>query len=148
MAPLDELHLLSLIPTLSPRERENRPPSLGHTRDGVCRTSVRKTRGGRRLSPLPEGEGRGEGKRGFHFHRMSHIHRLLSIMDKPVIWTVDDDPDVLRAVERDLRRHYGDRYGGPALAGDVRHRSAKGVTSGVGEGAMAVKLVHQYLVLL
>src|SRR6266567_1593172 len=31
-------------------------------------------------------------------------------MGKPVIWTVDDDPDVLRAVERDLRRHYGDRY--------------------------------------
>ena len=25
-------------------------------------------------------------------------------MPKPVIWTVDDDPDVLRAVERDLRR--------------------------------------------
>jgi thioredoxin reductase (NADPH) len=32
------------------------------------------------------------------------------IMPKPVIWTIDDDPDVLRAVERDLRRHYGDRY--------------------------------------
>jgi thioredoxin reductase (NADPH) len=31
-------------------------------------------------------------------------------MIKPVIWTVDDDPDVLRAIERDLRRHYGDRY--------------------------------------
>src|SRR6266481_2295046 len=34
----------------------------------------------------------------------------LNLMAKPVIWTVDDDPDVLRAVERDLRRHYGDRY--------------------------------------
>src|ERR671937_157889 len=31
-------------------------------------------------------------------------------MGKPVIWTVDDDPDVLRAVERDLRRQYGNRY--------------------------------------
>src|SRR5271154_3342754 len=31
-------------------------------------------------------------------------------MPKPVIWTVDDDPDVLRAVERDLRHQYGDRY--------------------------------------
>src|SRR5882724_5639504 len=31
-------------------------------------------------------------------------------MPKPVIWTVDDDPDVLRAVQRDLRRQYGDRY--------------------------------------
>src|SRR5579863_3349265 len=36
------------------------------------------------------------------------LHSL--IMPKPVIWTVDDDPDVLRAVERDLRRQYGDRY--------------------------------------
>ena len=35
---------------------------------------------------------------------------LLSIMAKPVIWTVDDHPDVLRTVERDLRRRYGDRY--------------------------------------
>src|SRR6266567_7070010 len=34
----------------------------------------------------------------------------MMLMAKPVIWTVDDDPDVLRAVERDLRRHYGDRY--------------------------------------
>src|SRR5467141_3755168 len=31
-------------------------------------------------------------------------------MSRPVIWTVDDDPDVLRAVECDLRRKYGDRY--------------------------------------
>jgi len=29
---------------------------------------------------------------------------------KPVLLTVDDDPDVLRAVERDLRRQYGERY--------------------------------------
>ena len=31
-------------------------------------------------------------------------------MKKPVILTVDDDVDVLRAVERDLRRHYGERF--------------------------------------
>ena len=31
-------------------------------------------------------------------------------MAKPVLLTVDDDPDVLRAVERDLRRQYGERY--------------------------------------
>jgi thioredoxin reductase (NADPH) len=31
-------------------------------------------------------------------------------MAKPVLWTVDDDPDVLRAIERDLRRHYGSEY--------------------------------------
>src|SRR3954466_12569775 len=34
----------------------------------------------------------------------------VNFMAKPVIWTVDDDPDVLRAVERDLGRQYGDRY--------------------------------------
>jgi len=29
---------------------------------------------------------------------------------KPFLVTVDDDPEVSRAVERDLRRHYGERY--------------------------------------
>src|SRR5580700_7117855 len=31
-------------------------------------------------------------------------------MQKPVILTVDDDPEVLRAVERDLKKHYEERY--------------------------------------
>ena len=31
-------------------------------------------------------------------------------MVKPVLLTVDDDPEVLRAIERDLRRHFADRY--------------------------------------
>src|SRR5713226_9062298 len=31
-------------------------------------------------------------------------------MAKPVILTVDDDPEVLRAIERDLRKRYADRY--------------------------------------
>lgn len=31
-------------------------------------------------------------------------------MAKPIILTVDDDPDVLRAIERDLRKQYGDLY--------------------------------------
>src|SRR3954462_877382 len=29
---------------------------------------------------------------------------------RPVLLAVDDDPEVLRAVDRDLRRHYADRY--------------------------------------
>ena len=29
---------------------------------------------------------------------------------KPFLVTVDDDPEVLRAVERDLRRKYGEQY--------------------------------------
>jgi len=31
-------------------------------------------------------------------------------MAKPILLSVDDDRDVLRAIERDLRSHYGDRY--------------------------------------
>ena len=29
---------------------------------------------------------------------------------RPVLLTIDDDPEVLRAIERDLRRQYGERY--------------------------------------
>jgi thioredoxin reductase (NADPH) len=56
---------------------------------------------------------------------------------RPSGWTADRDPFYLET-----------SVPGIFVAGDVRHRSAKGVTSGVGEGAMAVKLVHQYLGLL
>ncbi len=56
---------------------------------------------------------------------------------RPTGWTLDRDPFYLET-----------SVPGIFVAGDVRHRSAKGVTSGVGEGAMAVKLVHQYLGLL
>jgi thioredoxin reductase (NADPH) len=56
---------------------------------------------------------------------------------RPIGWTADRDPFYLET-----------SVPGIFVAGDVRHRSAKGVTSGVGEGAMAVKLVHQYLGLL
>lgn len=31
-------------------------------------------------------------------------------MPKPILLTVDDDPEVLRAIERDLRKKYADRY--------------------------------------
>jgi thioredoxin reductase (NADPH) len=53
---------------------------------------------------------------------------------RPNGWTADRDPFYLET-----------SVPGIFVAGDVRHRSAKGVTSGVGEGAMAVKLVHEYL---
>jgi thioredoxin reductase (NADPH) len=56
---------------------------------------------------------------------------------RPTGWTADRDPFYLET-----------SVPGVFVAGDVRHRSAKGVTSGVGEGAMAVKLVHEYLGLL
>jgi thioredoxin reductase (NADPH) len=56
---------------------------------------------------------------------------------RPAGWTANRDPFYLET-----------SVPGIFVAGDVRHRSAKGVTSGVGEGAMAVKLVHEYLGLL
>jgi thioredoxin reductase (NADPH) len=56
---------------------------------------------------------------------------------RPAGWTADRDPFYLET-----------SVPGIFVAGGVRHRSAKGVTSGVGEGAMAVKLVHEYLDLL
>lgn len=56
---------------------------------------------------------------------------------RPKGWTADRDPLYLES-----------SVPGIFVAGDVRHRSAKGVTSGVGEGAMAVKLVHEYLGML
>jgi thioredoxin reductase (NADPH) len=40
-------------------------------------------------------------------------------MAKPAILSVDDDPDVLRAIERDLRRRYSERY--RVLAADSAH---------------------------
>ncbi len=53
---------------------------------------------------------------------------------RPKDWAPDRDPYFLET-----------SVPGIFVAGDVRHRSSKGVTSGVGEGAMAVKLVHEYL---
>lgn len=32
-------------------------------------------------------------------------------MTRPILLTVDDEPEVLRAVARDLRRRYGKDYG-------------------------------------
>src|SRR5512146_2769629 len=40
-------------------------------------------------------------------------------MAKPILLTVDDDADVLRAIERDLRSHYGAQY--RVLASDSAH---------------------------
>jgi CheY-like chemotaxis protein len=31
-------------------------------------------------------------------------------MAKPILFTVDDDPDVLQTIARDLRQHYGEQY--------------------------------------
>lgn len=65
---------------------------------------------------------------------ISGQHLLQRENRRPRGWTADRDPFYLET-----------SVPGIFVAGDVRHRSAKGVTSGVGEGAMAVKLVHEYL---
>src|SRR5207253_6350730 len=38
------------------------------------------------------------------------VHRSGNNMAKPILLTVDDDSDVLRAIERDLRSKYGPDY--------------------------------------
>jgi thioredoxin reductase (NADPH) len=53
---------------------------------------------------------------------------------RPRGWDVDRDPLLLEA-----------SVPGVFVAGDVRHRSIKRVASAVGEGAMAVQLIHRYL---
>ena len=62
---------------------------------------------------------------------------LMHDKQRPKGWTADRDPFYLET-----------SMPGIFVAGDVRHRSAKGVTSGVGEGAMSVKLIHEYLATL
>ena len=53
---------------------------------------------------------------------------------RPADWPLDRDPYPLEA-----------SMPGVFVAGDVRHGSIKRVASAVGEGAMAVQLIHQYL---
>jgi thioredoxin reductase (NADPH) len=53
---------------------------------------------------------------------------------KPRSWTLDRDPLPMET-----------SVPGIFAAGDVRHQSIKRVASAVGEGAVAVSLVHQYL---
>ncbi|MBA3687740.1 MAG: FAD-dependent oxidoreductase [Chloroflexi bacterium] len=53
---------------------------------------------------------------------------------RPAGWGLDRDPFLLES-----------SLPGVFVAGDVRHRSVKRIASAVGEGAMAVQFVHQYL---
>nr|MDQ6910999.1 fused response regulator/thioredoxin-disulfide reductase [Actinomycetota bacterium] len=53
---------------------------------------------------------------------------------QPEGWDLDRDPYYLET-----------SVPGVFAAGDVRHESVKRVASAVGEGAMAVTLVHRYL---
>jgi thioredoxin reductase (NADPH) len=59
---------------------------------------------------------------------------LLREGKRPRGWTIERDPFFLET-----------SVPGIFVAGDVRHRSSKGVSAGVGEGVMAIKLIHAYL---
>ena len=59
---------------------------------------------------------------------------LLVDGERPRGWTLDRDP-----------YHLETSVPGVFVAGDVRAESVKRVASAVGEGAMAVMLVHRYL---
>lgn len=59
---------------------------------------------------------------------------LLQKGRRPHGWTLDRDPFLLET-----------SVPGIFVAGDVRQGSVKRIASGVGEGAMAVQLIHQYL---
>jgi thioredoxin reductase (NADPH) len=59
---------------------------------------------------------------------------LLADGQRPAGWDLDRDPYYLET-----------SLPGVFVAGDVRHESVKRVASAVGEGAMAVTLVHRYL---
>jgi thioredoxin reductase (NADPH) len=61
-------------------------------------------------------------------------HDLLSDGRPPSGWPLERPPLLLET-----------SIPGVFAAGDVRHRSVKRVASAVGEGAVAVQLVHQYL---
>ena len=59
---------------------------------------------------------------------------LLRDGKRPQGWTIDRDPSLLES-----------SVPGIFVVGDVRHGSVKRVASGVGEGAVAIQFVHQYL---
>jgi len=60
--------------------------------------------------------------------------QLIEDGKRPAGWGLDRDPYLLES-----------SLPGIFVAGDVRHRSVKRIASAVGEGAMAVQFVHQYL---
>jgi thioredoxin reductase (NADPH) len=59
---------------------------------------------------------------------------LLRNGKRPASWTLDRDPSLLET-----------SVPGIFVVGDVRHGSVKRVASGVGEGAVVVQFMHQYL---
>ena len=65
---------------------------------------------------------------------MLAVHQQIGPGEQPVGWPLDRPP-----------YHLETSVPGVFVAGDVRADSVKRVASAVGEGAMAVTLVHRYL---
>lgn len=73
-------------------------------------------------------------------------------MEQPILFLSVEDPALLKALETDLGLRYGNdcqivsaSIPGVFAAGDVRHGSVKRGATAVGEGAIAVQLLHQFL---
>src|SRR5450432_3104055 len=60
---------LPLTPALSPEERENRSQSLGKTIAASASTDLQQIKDVKLVSPLPGGEGQGEGENAVNAHK-------------------------------------------------------------------------------
>jgi thioredoxin reductase (NADPH) len=67
-------------------------------------------------------------------------------MAKPVIVVVDDEDDSLAALRR-APFLLETSMPGVFAVGDVRRGTVKRVASAVGEGSIAIRLIHEYLAL-
>jgi hypothetical protein len=75
-------------------------------------------------------------------------------MSPPVLFVIDNDTGVMGALRDDLSRRFGGdfrvigeswRAAGLVALRQLTDRSIKRVASAVGDGATAVRLVHEYL---
>ena len=76
-------------------------------------------------------------------------------MSQPVLFAIDNDAGILRALRDDLTRRFGEDFRvvaessasmpGVLAAGDARYQPIKRVASAVGDGATVVRLAHEYL---
>jgi thioredoxin reductase (NADPH) len=130
---------------------------MGHQRQVRSRAQVVAARGDERLGTVVIGDE----KRGEEIEAGADA-LLIMIGPQPMTagvegWLRRDDhgflltgPDLLEAGQRSwpLERApllLESSQPGLFVAGDIRHGSIKRVASAVGEGAMAVALIHQYL---
>jgi ABC-type antimicrobial peptide transport system permease subunit len=81
----------ALTPALSPRERENSSPSLATTNNGDSSTASQQPESAQSLSPLPGGEGQGEGERF-----PNSIETIRAALEKKILATLKPEELGLR----------------------------------------------------